>query len=191
MLSSIRNFKNFDKCLDSKKSVQECTAATLSDLLDSTNTDGYDIDYEGIGEISVMGISLVVTLCHLKQMRKDKGKDTVLTFTPISSDTTNQQGDNIGEDMKGNLLDIYSKLLKEITDLSKLKDEENPNVFKTYKKLTTVNGPPKNTSTSGWVTTSLLYDDCPFDYVVPMLYNGGQYTYNADAGNWDGSNQFS
>ena len=27
----------------------------------------------------------------------------------------------------------------------------------------------------GWIYQSFLYADCPFDYVIPMLYDGGQY----------------
>ena len=186
-------------------------APMLVHILKQTTADGFDLDFEG-GIKKAYGPGLVL-LCYLVKKYATWSKSQsepndnlgnqgingvpIFTYTPLSGPGSGSQG-TIKESNEGDLYNDFSTLIQ---SLLKIKEQW---ASMDYTKGTYPADPgysrPGGSGPGGWLMQSFLYSDCPFDYVVPMLYNGGQYGYcpkdcqsshwpimsNNQAFNWNG-----
>ena len=152
---------------------------------------GFDLDYEGLDSDGLMGIQITLLMIELKTIANHVQKDVpcILTMTPLSGTSYGtQSGNNVN--FKDKLVSqkivtawqedgFYKRQIQGngkpdliIYDLAKFQDDATP--------------PPSPSSYGyGWpqgqmsfIYQSFLYSDCPYDYVLPMLYDGGQYPWS-------------
>ena len=184
-------------------SISGGAAPMMVHVLSQTQADGFDLDFEGGIPGEAMGVGLTL-LCYLMKnyaksalaetnkdnMINDRATSTkgstvflgedgkpIFTYTPQSGPGAASQG-TIPASAEGKMFDQYLALVRSLYTLG---GQSTTNYDRgTYPPSgTSPSGytRPKGSGPGGWLMQSFLYEACPYDYVVPMLYNGGQYGY--------------